>query len=484
MILVFVLAVLSRLAGTSSDSQSSQVVLTKGFSASPSSRVDAFQPVLVDQSGNFSLGFLRVNRTGLAIAVLHVASSQPVWTAGSAAGSQSWSDHVEIRFDGNLTLSDSSSGHVYWSAGEAGDRVVLLNNSNLQVQRLSGRSDGSYDVAWQSFDYPTDTLMEGQNFTSGMSLETADGLYSMRLGSDFIGLYAGFSGSNSGGQMYWQHKALEAKADITANGGPIYARVEPDGYLAMYQNSTIPVDVEAFSTYHRNISAFRLLRLEPDGNLKAYYWGDSSWKVDYQAISEFCELPSPCGSYGLCKPGGGGCSCLQNRTDHKPGPCATLGSGNLCSGGSRFTVLRRNGVELPYKQLMDYQTVSSLQDCESACAANCTCHGTVYNNRSGFCYPIYYPVQTLLSVGDEAKVGYLKVSAPHGDGSYKVGVGVGALMSVLVGAVVVGVFGLVGYRVWSRRGVTGYLGGDNGASPGPYKDLASASFRSIELTGK
>ncbi|KAI4364209.1 hypothetical protein MLD38_020333 [Melastoma candidum] len=59
-------------------------------------------------------------------------------------------------------------------------------------------------------------------------------MYLMRLGSDFIGLYASFSGAEPDGLMYWKHKALEVKAEMVADGGPIFARMEQDGCLAMY----------------------------------------------------------------------------------------------------------------------------------------------------------------------------------------------------------------------------------------------------------
>lgn len=61
-------------------------------------------------------------------------------------------------------LSDDETG-VLWSTSpvDAGDRVVLLNSSNIKVQKLVAES---VVVLWQSFDFPSDTLVQGQNFTS------------------------------------------------------------------------------------------------------------------------------------------------------------------------------------------------------------------------------------------------------------------------------------------------------------------------------
>lgn len=454
--------------------------LLVGFKATPNPDVSSFQPLLNDSSGNYSLGFLRVNNNQLSLSVLHVPSSVPLWSANPTRLAR-WAHPTQVFFNGSLVLSDSHAG-VYWSTDTTGDRVWLSNTSNLLIQKLEG-PEGVTDL-WQSFDFPSDTLVENQNFTSTMSLVSSNRLYSMRLGPDYMGLYAKFANSDKElGQIYLKHRALEAKADIV-EGLPIYLVLKSDGYLGMFQNgSNIPVDVQSFNTFQQNVSGIRRVRLEPDGNLKGYYWTGSSWILDYQAISEPCELPSNCGSYGLCKPGKE-CSCLDNRTVHNSGDCArpeNQNSGDLCGAyDNRFRVLRRNGVELPFKELMGYKKMGSIELCEGACEGNCTCWGVVYSNSSGFCYMLDYPIQTLVAVGDETKMGYFKVR--EGVGKKKVHAWVGLVLGLLFGAILVfvGVVGLGWYKLTSR-GVKGYGEEEGVVGVGPYKDLGAASFRSIEL---
>lgn len=451
--------------------------LLQGFKATPNPKVSTFQPLLNDSTGNFSLAFLRVNKTRLALAVLHVPSSEPLWLA-NPTDLASWSDHTQFFFNGSLVISDPHLG-VFWSTRTNGDLVVLLNSSNLQVQTKVDQPS----VLWQSFDFPTDTLVENQNFTATQSLISLNGLYSMRLGNNFIGLYANFQENYD--QIYWKHAALQAKAAIVEGQGPIYVRVNSDGYLGMYQNGTIPVDVEPFNSFERSISGFLRLRLETDGDLKGYYWDGSSWILNYQAISETCELPSPCGPYGLCRPGSG-CSCLDNGTEFRSGvDCAPVETGNFCGEKvvkDNFKALTRSGVELPNKELMQYKTTSSLEQCEGLCENDCSCWGAVYNNASGFCYVLDYPIQTLVAVGDESKVGYFKVR--EGAGKKKRNVGVAVAFAVVGGvvAVLIGIIGFWTYRTWSRRKRTREEEDD--FSPGPYKNLGSASFKSIEMSSR
>ncbi|KAK9985745.1 hypothetical protein SO802_030696 [Lithocarpus litseifolius] len=397
--LLFLTWVSTSVAGTTPES------ILQGFKAAPNPSVSLFQPLLNDPTGNFSLGFLRVEQTQLALAVLHVASSQPLWLANPTQLA-TWSDRTQFFFNGSLVISDPQSS-LFWSTQTNGDTVVLLNSSNLQIQKL----DNPVTILWQSFNFPTNTLVENQNFTANMSLISSNGLYSMRLGYNFYALYAKFQ-DNSADHMYWKHTALEAEAAIVQGQGPIHALVNSYGYLGLYQNSTAkPVDVQPFNSYHRPIDLFLLVRLEPDGNLKAYYWDGSNWVENYKAISDTCQLPSPCGSYGLCTPQG--CSCLDNRTEFRSGSdCVPVETGDFCGEQlvkDNYEVLTRNGVEVPFKELMQYETTSSLGECEGLCENNCSCWGAVYNNASGFCFTLDYPIQTLVSVGDDSKVGYFKV---------------------------------------------------------------------------
>ncbi|KAG6437270.1 hypothetical protein SASPL_102182 [Salvia splendens] len=466
---LLLVALLTSLVWTSpAAGEAPPLVLGFNFKASPNPDVSYFQPLLNDSSATYSLGFLRVNQDELSLSILHVASSLPLWSAATTR-SPRWANPTHLFFNGSLVLSDPHTG-VYWSTHTTGNRVWLSNTSNLVIDDASA-------VLWQSFHFPSDTLLENQNFTTAMALISSNGLYSMRLGPDYMGLFAKFSDSD---QIYLKHTALQAKADVVP-GRPIYMVLESDGYLGMYQNGSLPpVDVQSFNTFQQNVSGIRRVRIEPDGNLKGYYWTGSGWVLEYQAISVACELPSSCGSYGLCEPGKE-CSCLDNRTVHSSGGCVSphiKKSGDFCGGydNNRFGVLRRTGVELPYKELMGYKRTASFEECEGSCEGNCTCWGVVYSNSSGFCYMLDYPIQTLAAVRDEGKLGYFKVR--EGAGKKKVG----AWVWLLVGAVLAlaGVVVLWWYNL-RNRGVKGYGEDEGGVGVGPYKDLGAASFRSIQL---
>lgn len=447
--------------------------LLKGFSATPDSSISTFQPLLTDPTASFAFGFLRADESKLSLAILHLPSSEPIWIAKTAS-SLKWSKSSHLFFYGSLSLSDTHIGAI-WSTKDGGDRVVLLNNSNLQVQKRV--DDGSYSIVWQSFDFPSDTLISSQNFTAKMSLTSSNGLYSMRLGNDYLGLY-----QQESDQIYWKRRAMQAKATVIPGKGPIYMQINSNGYLGMYQTEIAPVDVQPFTTFQRNIFAIRRLKLEDNGNLKAYYWNQSSWINEFTAITDYCDLPNSCGSYGLCR-ADNICECLDNATEYRSGKCLSPESGDLCSDKPNFktgySVIRRNGVELPYSEWMEFNTMGSLQECENSCEKNCSCWGAVFHNASGYCYLVDYPIGSLTSVGDESRIGYFKVRKVA-EKKINVGYIIGASALVCAFVLLVG-FAAYGIRRLRRSGRSHRFIGE-GVSPGPYKDLGSASFRSLELT--
>lgn len=479
-----------------------------GFSASPAKTMSSsssfgFQPLLEDPTGIFSFGFLRVGNDGLDLAVVHVPSSLPLWRALSSYEVHvMWTPSTTLTFYGSLVLSDNSSGSLYWSSSQSvnGSRLVLLNTSNLQI--TVGEEEGA--VVWQSFDYPSETIVQEQNFTSKAQLHSGNNRFSMRLGRNYLGLYY-----DNSTVMYWKQTALEARADIVDGEGPIYARINSiGGYLGIYQKEGPPADVMSFDSFNRNVSAlFRRLTVGDDGDLKGYYWNGSLWVLDFNAISHMCDLPASCGAYGLChrQDSGGFCSCLdENITTTVDNSCLSEDTGDLCAGGrnnsnNNYFVVRRRGVNLSYKELIGFTTTKTLEECEASCEENCTCWGALYSDFSGNCYQMDFPIETLVEEKGQGKAGYFKVrSTNHVTTTAKnnklqskgflLHLALLVIGSLLIGAGIgVGILKTISFlkersdnnRLIRLRG----LMLDEGLSPVPYRDLkGSSSFASVELS--
>ncbi|KAF9675014.1 hypothetical protein SADUNF_Sadunf10G0187600 [Salix dunnii] len=130
-----------------------------------------------------------------------------------------------------LTLSMEGKFH------QGRDSAVLSSSSNLQSLQKPR-------VILPSFVFPTDTIVENQNFTSNIS-RFVQWCHSMRLGDDFTGLYGSVQRCKSSKRV--GNTSLETKADVVQGQCQILARSEPDKFLGMYQVGKTPVDIQMFN---------------------------------------------------------------------------------------------------------------------------------------------------------------------------------------------------------------------------------------------
>ncbi|KAI4991938.1 hypothetical protein ZWY2020_040324 [Hordeum vulgare] len=352
-----------------------------------------FEPVLFAPNGVFAFGFLRVGSASLDLAVVHLPSSFPLWRATPDRVAD-WSRPATLSFDRRLVLTVPEVGELWTTLNVIGDTVALLNSSDLVIRLFNGRG-----TPWRSFENPSDTLVQGQNFTMSSPPLISRTAASLRFAKTYMALHMEFYGGRTR-PMYWQYTAREAQPE-NATQPPVYGRLDSRGFFGLYLlGGDQSVDMLAFDTFVRNLTgAFRRMTLDDDGNLRAYYWteGSKAWTSDYKAITGPCELPTSCGAYGLCVPGGAPkCQCLINSTASISPPCRAEDSTDLCAGGGGqlFDVVRRNRVSLAYKEQLPFETYKTAAECEQSCAASCSCWGAVYNGGSGYCYLLYFTVYT------------------------------------------------------------------------------------------
>jgi hypothetical protein len=468
-------AVLLDLVDGATEGEEPTTQLLNGFTAAHAAGAPApFQPVLYAPSGAFALGFLRVGAGSLDLAVVHLPSSFPVWRA-TPARLGDWSRPATFTFDGGLELTGHDGGVLWQTLGAAGDVVVLLNSSNLVVRRYE-----KTQPEWESFRHPSDTLVLGQNFTaSSPPLVSANRRFALRLGKAYMALHMEFYGGQTA-PAYWRHTALMAQPE-NATEPPVYGSLDARGFFGLYlEGGGQRVDVLSFDTFAQNLTAaFRRMTLDDDGNLRAYYWagGSKAWASDYRAIAERCDLPTPCGAYGLCVPRKAECQCLDNSTSTAAPSCHAEETADLCAGnqlGLGFHVVRRKRVSVAYKEELPFETNRTAEECEAACAGNCSCWAAVHSGASGYCYLIDFPVETLVYEADDRKVGYFKVRKPPARPGVSLSPGVAAataaLSLVLVGLAAAGA--CIGYQIRERR-KQGRAGMEQELVPVPYKDLKS-----------
>ncbi|KAI3788524.1 hypothetical protein L2E82_01293 [Cichorium intybus] len=313
-LLFLTVSILSQIPFPSSSSSFPVDTLTKGSSLS----VDNEDDILVSPNGLFTAGFYQVGENAYGFAVWFsekatFRSRTVVWMANRDAPVNGKHSMMSVLEDGNLVLRDA--GHeVIWSTQTKSTfssvQLRLHSTGNL-VLHGGGKS------LWQSFDYPTDTLLPNQLFTkkaqlvsSRSSTNYSSGFYKLFFDNDSILrlLYE----STETTTVFWPDPGLTTwEAGRFQYIDSRRAMLDSDGHF----NSSDGLSVRSADFGMRRQ---RILKIDIDGNLRIYSLVEHQrrmrWEVQWQAISKPCQLHGICGPNSLCgySPDlGSACVCLH-----------------------------------------------------------------------------------------------------------------------------------------------------------------------------
>ncbi|KAG5550301.1 hypothetical protein RHGRI_015307 [Rhododendron griersonianum] len=254
--------------------------------------------------------------------------------------------------------------------------TITTTISNLILRDPSGK------ILWQSFDFPTDTLLPNQTFTKSKKLISslrngtyASGYFSLYFDSDnALGLvYDGPDISS----LYWPNPDFS----IYANGRTNYnsSRFAFLDDMGRFFSS----DQLQFNATDMGFGIKRRLTLDYDGNLRLYSLNHStgSWVVSWMALGQQCRVHGLCGRNGICAYGrrGAKCTCTPgyeviDPSDWNRGckPKFNLSCSNLQP--VKF-------VELLYSDYYGYDlntTKISFDACKEICLTDCRCEAFNY----------------------------------------------------------------------------------------------------------
>ncbi|KAJ0985462.1 hypothetical protein J5N97_003818 [Dioscorea zingiberensis] len=254
---------------------------------------------------------------------------------------------LELTSNGVLQVHDDR-GLVGWQTttfSQQVQRLLLEKTGNLVLM------DAKNYTKWQSFDYPTDTMLRGQQLNAPFSLTCLN--YSFEVLHDMLRISLNWRGQR---YSYWE---LVPERNIS------FARLGSMGLKLFDSNSR---KVALITGSHSGKQSNRLLAMRRDGNLGLYYYSavTREFQASYQASNKPCELPLPCGNYGICT-FSNSCSCvpLVSKYDDPDGFC---GNGNAAAKMEELdgvdTVLSSSSLRL---------INVSKEECASSCMDECSC---------------------------------------------------------------------------------------------------------------
>ncbi|KAI3758081.1 hypothetical protein L6452_05629 [Arctium lappa] len=341
---------------------------------------------ILSADGMFELGFFSLGNSKnryLGIWYKKVSNQTVVWIANRDAPLNSTSGMLQVSSDGILRL--LNDGDTIWSSSLVSLRNIapvaqLLDNGNLVVR--DERSTDQRIFIWQSFDYPTDTLLLGMKLGKDLVTGIDRHLISWKSTDDpSTGQYMAYMDTNGFPQIFVrQGNSLHSRSGpwngVRFSGMPEW-RVKATALKEFVFN-----EKEIYYRYKvRDSSVISRLYMNPEGYLTRMNWVDStqSW---FQLLAtvpvDSCSLYGLCGAFGTCNANNFPvCNCMGGFEPKHPeqwsvadwsGGCTRRTPLN-CGGGDGFRRISdldiRNGGSgclLWFDELMDVREYDETQN--------------------------------------------------------------------------------------------------------------------------
>nr|BAC80024.1 putative receptor protein kinase [Oryza sativa Japonica Group]BAD30704.1 putative receptor protein kinase [Oryza sativa Japonica Group] len=354
---------------------------------------------LVSAGGVFELGFFTPPGSTTAARFLgiwyrDIDPPTVVWVANRDAPVSGTAGSLAVVVNGGggggggrLVLGDGS-GRVVWSSAPsnvtASDPVAarLLDSGNFV---LAG-GGGSGDVIWQSFDYPSDTLLPGMKFgwdlTTGLDRylttwrsagDPSPGDYTFKI--DPRGAPEGFIWYNGTSPVYrngpWDGLQFSGEPEMEPNNTSFRFEFVANRTDVYY---TFVVDGGGGGGV---LSRFVLNQ----SSAQRYVWLPQAggWSLYWSLPRDQCDQYAHCGAYGVCDVGAASmCGCPAGFAPASPRNWELRDSSAGCARRTRLNCtgdgfLPLRGVKLPDTTNATVDAAIAVDQCRARCLANCSC---------------------------------------------------------------------------------------------------------------
>ncbi|XP_076912328.1 G-type lectin S-receptor-like serine/threonine-protein kinase At4g27290 isoform X1 [Bidens hawaiensis] len=362
------------------------------------------EDTLVSPAGTFELGFLTPGSSEnryLGIWYKKISVKTVVWVANRDRPLTLASSAVlKIVHPGSLVLMNdtntTSSSGIMWSSNttSSGNATAKLGDmGNLVI------TDGdNQKILWQSFDYPTDTLVADMKFGWDSLTGKEWHLSSWKSSEDPAPGEYTFSVDKRG----YPQNILKQGANIIFRVGP-WNGIRFSGNSNVngnkfYTNSMVINDTMVAYSYHLiNSSSVSRFTLNSSGELQRTMWveAEKKWQLYNVLQKGVCDSYNICGAYGSCSNvNSQRCTCLNESKFVPSNPMGWKGS-DWSGGCVRRTPLdcknghgtdgfvRYSNVKLPDTQKTWFNMSMTMKECEAVCLKNCTCMAYANTNITG-----------------------------------------------------------------------------------------------------
>ncbi|KAB1223476.1 G-type lectin S-receptor-like serine/threonine-protein kinase RLK1 [Morella rubra] len=384
-LLIFVLCFL--LSANANAQRNHSNVIHLGSSLSPAANRTSW----LSPSGVFAFGFYQ-SRDGFAVGIWLINQTEKtiIWTANRDDPAVSSKATLDLTRDGQLLLRTNEQGREVPIADvtEPAASAAMLDSGNFVLYNKTS------DVIWESFDFPTDTILGNQSLSAGNSLVSSvsqsvqtSGRFRLDMQDDGNLVAYPVNSSTAQYDAYWSTRtALTDDVQLTLNrSGLLFLQIGESGVHVLAKSS--------YSDKNNGIIIHRAT-LDVDGIFRLYshHFGgnnNSSMLMEWSALPNQCQVNGFCGSNSYCSGMGNKavCNCYPGfdfiDSSNKFLGCYRNFDDNACRRSKDPAMLYS---VVPFENMWlgnyPYSVVQMIkkEDCRKSCLEDCNCGAVLYGD--------------------------------------------------------------------------------------------------------
>ncbi|XP_021300902.1 G-type lectin S-receptor-like serine/threonine-protein kinase LECRK1 [Herrania umbratica] len=339
-------------------------------------------------SGHFEFGFYPQG-SGFSVGIWLVGQPENtiVWTANR--GDPPVSSNATLVFTGQgglLLQTENGKENLIVDVGKSVDSASMLESGNFVF--FQNRA-----VVWESFDFPTDTILGGQNLSRNHNLTS-----SVSRSNHSTGQYYLIMQDDGNLVAYVRSAAVDTRDAYWATNtfGSSFLRLylNERGLLLLYSYSEESVLATSSQIGDKTVTIYRAT-LDPDGIFRIYSHQfesniSSNGTKKWQNLDDRCDVKGNCGFNSYCSSRDNDIECYCY-----PGFAFIDESRKFLGCSQNFTL---DGCEARKDLVMHYNltTLENMEwegwgyslmnmneeDCKKACEEDCYCGGALHSNGS------------------------------------------------------------------------------------------------------
>nr|POF04787.1 g-type lectin s-receptor-like serine/threonine-protein kinase [Quercus suber] len=349
--------------------------------------------LLLSNQKTFALGFFSPGSSShryVGIWYYQIAEKTVVWVANRDAPLNDTSGVLSINGKGNLVLHTQNQTTPIWSTNVSFS-VSSTNNSMaklLDIGNLVLVPQDSQRFTWQSFDYPTNTLLPlmklGLDRRTGLnrfltSWKSKDdpgiGNYSYQIvptGYPQACLYMGRTLLWRAGS--WTGLRWSGIPKMTSNYFNVSFVNNQDETFIMYSIFSNSADPKVIVK----------MVMDESGIMQRSLWQETTWIEYWSGPQELCDKYLNCGPNSYCDPHNlvnFECRCFPGFEPKSSRDCIREKQGvSMCNNGEGFVKLAH--MKVPDTSIAHADMSLSMKECEQKCLRNCSCMAYTSANES------------------------------------------------------------------------------------------------------